>query len=55
MIKVAMYARVSTNDKEQDPETQLYALRNFCHDADWQVYKEYIDQARARDYKHRTA
>ncbi len=33
-----MYARVSTNDKEQDPETQLYALRNFCRDADWQVY-----------------
>ena len=23
MIKVAIYARVSTNDKEQDPETQL--------------------------------
>jgi len=55
MIKVAMYARVSTDDKEQNPETQLYALRNFCRDADWQVYKEYVDLARARDYKHRTA
>jgi len=54
-LKVALYARVSTDDKEQNPETQLYALRNFCRDAGWEVYQEYVDRARAKDYKHREA
>lgn len=52
-MKVALYARVSTDDKEQNPETQLLALRNFCNDAGWEVYQEYVDQARAKDYSHR--
>lgn len=52
-MKVALYARVSTDDKEQNPETQLLALRNFCSDAGWEVYQEYVDQARAKDYLHR--
>ncbi|MBA7559154.1 hypothetical protein ES708_00768 [subsurface metagenome] len=54
-MKVALYARVSTDDKEQNPETQLFALRNFCQDAGWEIYQEYIDYARAKDYKHRKA
>ena len=54
-MKVALYARVSTDDKEQNPETQLFALRNFCQDAGWEIYQEYIDYARAKDYKHREA
>ncbi|MBA7500030.1 hypothetical protein ES704_02783 [subsurface metagenome] len=54
-MKVALYARVSTDDKEQNPETQLLALRNFCNDAGWEVYQEYVDYARAKDYKHREA
>jgi len=54
-MKVALYARVSTDDKEQNPETQLYALRQFCADAGWEVYQEYVDQASAKDYRHRTA
>lgn len=54
-MKVAIYARVSTEDKHQDPETQLYALREFCNKAEWEVVGEYIDQARAKDFKHRTA
>ncbi len=29
-MRVAVYARVSTSDKEQDPETQLMPLRDFC-------------------------
>jgi DNA invertase Pin-like site-specific DNA recombinase len=52
-MKVALYARVSTDDKEQNPETQLLALRNFCNDAGWEVYREYVDLARAKDYLHR--
>ena len=30
-MKVAVYARVSTHDRDQDPETQLLALREFVH------------------------
>ena len=55
MIKVAIYARVSTKDREQNPETQLYALRQFCQDAGWEIYQEYVDQAKAKDYAKRTA
>ncbi|MBA7518275.1 hypothetical protein ES705_10344 [subsurface metagenome] len=54
-MKVALYARVSTDDKEQNPETQLLALRNFCQDAGWEIHQEYVDYARAKDYKHREA
>ena len=49
-IKVGLYARVSTEDKNQDPETQLYALRQFCETAGWGTYQEYVDKARAKDY-----
>ena len=53
--RVAVYARVSTDDKSQNPETQLLQLREFCERAGWEIYKEYVDQARAKDYEHRTA
>jgi DNA invertase Pin-like site-specific DNA recombinase len=52
-MKVAFYARVSTNDKDQDPETQLYALREFSRMQGWTVYKEYVDLARANDLRGR--
>ena len=29
MMRVAIYARVSTSDKDQNPETQLLPLREF--------------------------
>ena len=54
-MKVALYARVSTDDKEQNPETQLFALRQFCQDAGYEVFQEYVDRARAKDYLHRKA
>lgn len=54
-MKVALYARVSTDDKGQDPETQLFAMREFCQKAEWEITGEYIDKARAKDFKHRTA
>jgi DNA invertase Pin-like site-specific DNA recombinase len=53
-MKVVLYARVSTDDKNQEPETQLHVLRRYCQDAKWEIYKEYVDFARAKDYKHRT-
>ena len=54
-MKVAIYARVSTIDKNQDPETQLMPLRDFCRANDWEVIKEYVDTASARDLAHRMA
>ena len=54
-MKVALYARVSTDDRDQNPETQLFALRGFCQDAGHEVYQEYVDHARAKDYVHRKA
>jgi DNA invertase Pin-like site-specific DNA recombinase len=53
-MKVALYARVSTSDKEQDPETQLMPMRDFCLAQGWEVYREYVDQAPANDLLHRT-
>ena len=54
-MKVALYARVSTSDKEQDPQTQLMALRDFVKLQGWETYREYVDQAPANDMAHRTA
>ena len=53
MVNVAIYARVSTSDKNQDPETQLLPLRDFCIAMGWVVYREYIDHAPANDLLHR--
>ena len=55
MIKVAIYARVSTSDGAQDPETQLMPLRDFCAAQGWDVFDIYIDYAPANDLAHRTA
>ena len=52
-MKVAIYARVSTSDKEQNVETQLLPLRDFLLAQDWEVYREYGDQAPANDLAHR--
>ena len=55
MMRVTLYARVSTSDKDQDPETQLLALRDYCRANEWEVVKEYVDTASARDLAHREA
>ena len=54
-MKVALYARVSTSDKEQNPETQLLQLRDFVQSQGWTIFREYVDQAPANDLTHRTA
>ena len=55
MTRVALYARVSTRDKDQNPETQLYALRNYAAQRGWEIVVEYVDQASATDLRGRTA
>ena len=44
--RVAIYARVSTVDKGQDPETQLIALREYAKRRGFEIVGEYIDYAR---------
>jgi DNA invertase Pin-like site-specific DNA recombinase len=52
-MKVAIYARVSTSDKDQNPETQLIQLREFLHSQHWLTFNEYVDYASATDLAHR--
>jgi DNA invertase Pin-like site-specific DNA recombinase len=42
-MRVALYARVSTTDKGQDPEMQLRELREYCHRRGWVITSEYVD------------
>ena len=54
-VRVCIYARVSTQDKDQNPETQLLPLREFCVTQRWTVAGEFVDQASATDLRGRTA
>ena len=48
MLRIAIYARVSTSDKGQDAENQLRELRQFVANKasdDWTLAGEYVDQA----------
>ena len=53
MKRAALYARVSTRNGHQDPETQLLALRPVAERAGWQIVGEYVDHgisgAKGRD------
>ena len=40
-MKVALYARVSTNS--QDPELQLSTLRSHAANRGWEIVQEYVD------------
>src|SRR5579862_8875092 len=48
MIRIAIYARVSTSDKGQDTENQLRELRQFVSNKaseGWTLAREYVDRA----------
>jgi DNA invertase Pin-like site-specific DNA recombinase len=53
MPRVALYARVSTDDKGQDNEVQLRVLRAYAESARWDVIGEFVDVASANDHKRR--
>jgi DNA invertase Pin-like site-specific DNA recombinase len=48
-MKVAIYARVSTDDKGQDPLNQLLQLRDFAARQGWRVSHEYTDETSAKN------
>lgn len=43
--RAAVYARVSTEKGQQDPESQLLQLREYCARQGWAIAEEYIDRA----------
>lgn len=52
--RVAIYARVSTDDKGQDPENQLRLLRQWAQDMGYPVAREYVEHesgGKGTDYR----
>jgi hypothetical protein len=47
-IRVAIYARVSTDEKGQDPENQLRELRAWCINSGHTVSHEYVERESGR-------
>jgi DNA invertase Pin-like site-specific DNA recombinase len=53
-MRIAIYARVSTDDKGQDPENQLRQLRQWCAVSGHELVHEYVDHESGRKgIKHR--
>ena len=42
-MRVALYARVSTKNNGQNPETQLVALREYAGNRGFGIVEEYVD------------
>jgi len=53
MANVAIYARVSTDDKGQDVENQLSQLRSYCASKGYSVYKEFSENITGTGKKRR--
>jgi DNA invertase Pin-like site-specific DNA recombinase len=43
-LRIALYARVSTNGKLQDPEMQLRELREYAARRGWEIVAEFVDR-----------
>jgi DNA invertase Pin-like site-specific DNA recombinase len=43
-FRIALYARVSTNGKLQDPEMQLRELREYATRRGWEIVAEFVDR-----------
>jgi DNA invertase Pin-like site-specific DNA recombinase len=53
-MRAAPAARVSTRDRNQDPDLQLVPMREFAAARGWTVAGEYVDLASASDFVRRT-
>jgi len=47
-MRIAIYARVSTDDKGQDPENQLRELRAWCVNSGHAIAQEYVEHESGR-------
>ena len=54
-MRVAVYGRVSTADKDQDVEVQLVPLRDHCKAQGWAIVEEFVDEASANDLRRRVS
>jgi DNA invertase Pin-like site-specific DNA recombinase len=52
-MRVAIYARVSTDDGRQDAENQLTQLRAWCVAAGHEIGAEYVDKASGSKSEHK--
>src|SRR5664279_6330069 len=52
-MNTALYARVSTSSKGQDPEMQLTELREFASKRGWQIVGEFVDIGVSGSKDHR--
>src|SRR5689334_13106161 len=44
LVRVAIYARVSTSHHDQKPEIQIEELRRYCQARGWQIDHELVDK-----------
>lgn len=54
-MKVAIYARISTDNLGQDVDRQLHEVRAFCERMEYEVIDEYVDEGFARTTRNRPA
>lgn len=47
-MRVALYSRVSTANKQQDTENQMLALREYCQRQGYEIVVEYVDHVSAK-------
>ncbi len=44
IMKVAIYARISTTNKGQDADNQIQVLKEYCQRMGYNIYDEYVDE-----------
>jgi DNA invertase Pin-like site-specific DNA recombinase len=54
-VRAAIYARVSTTNKGQDPAMQTRELRDFCGRRGWKIADEFVDTGVSGSKEHRPA
>ena len=54
-MKVAIYARISTENFSQDVNRQLHEVHAFCERMEYEVVDEYVDEGFSRTTRNRPA
>ena len=54
-MKVAIYARISTENFSQDVDRQLHEVRTYCERMEYEVVDEYVDEGFSRTTRNRPA
>ena len=52
-MRVAVYARISTNNGHQSPDMQTREIEEYCQRRGWQIAVEYVDQGISGAKEHR--